>query len=194
MPVPSLLMDDLETAQYTFTNLLDNLSPADLGKPTVNDGWTVKDVINHVIDGDHWAATYLRTGEDEFTGTDYIADRPVVNAARTAQNDFLAALAETSETPAPKGRIPASEVVIIRIDELIGHGWDIAQATGQSTDLCPDVAARSLERLRITLATPESRGDFFKPAQPANSDAPMADQLAAFAGKTAASPTNRTGT
>jgi uncharacterized protein (TIGR03086 family) len=184
---PAPLIDDLETAQHTFANLLEPLTPNDLEKPTVNDDWTVRDVINHVIDGDYWAAKHLRTGADDFTDTDYIGNRPAIDAARTAQEDFLAALAETGDIPAAEGSMPPSDVVNIRIDELIGHGWDIARATGQNTHLAPEVAARSLERVRATLTSPESRGEFFKPAQPAPPDASMADQLAAFAGKPIAS-------
>jgi len=184
MPVEP--MNDLDTAHAAFASLVATIAPADLALPTVNDGWTVRDVINHVIDGEYWAATYLRTGIDEFTDTDHAGNDPAAAVARGRQA-LRIALDERAHLErqglAPGRSMATSDIVAIRIEELIGHGWDIAQATGQATDVAPLLAAKCLERARTRLSAPEARGEFFKPARQVSPDAPVADQLAAFLGK-----------
>ncbi len=178
---------DLEEAYAAFTGLVAELQPDDLALPTVNDGWTVRDVINHVVEGDHWAERYLRTGADEFSGEDYLGSASPVDAIAEGHRQVVAALRDVArddaDLPVPSLEIPSAEVVAIRIDELIGHGWDVAQATGQDTDIAPRLAARCLARVQASLRDEGARGEFFKPAQPVAADAPVADQYAAFCGK-----------
>ncbi len=67
------------------------------------------------------------------------------------------------------------------------HGWDLARATGQPTDLDPHLAAELLARARAFIQ-PAFRGDDgakpFGPQQPAPPNATNADALAAFLGRT----------
>ena len=178
---------DLEEAYAAFTGVVAELEPDDLAVPTVNDEWTVRDVINHVVEGDHWAERYLRTGADEFSGEDYLGNASPVDAIAEGRRQVVAALRDLTrddaDLPVLSLTIPPAEVVAIRIDELIGHGWDVAQATGQDTDIAPGLAAQSLARVHASLRDGGSRGEFFKPAQPVGADAPIGDQLAAFCGK-----------
>jgi uncharacterized protein (TIGR03086 family) len=66
--------------------------------------------------------------------------------------------------------------------EFALHTWDLARATGQSTNLDPDVALRGLAFMSGAL-TPENRGDAFGPEVPVPDDAPPYDRIAAFAGR-----------
>ena len=66
--------------------------------------------------------------------------------------------------------------------ELAVHTWDLARATGQSTNLDPEVAQRGLDFMSSAL-TPENRGHAFGPAVDLPDDAPVYDRLAAFAGR-----------
>ena len=66
--------------------------------------------------------------------------------------------------------------------EFALHTWDLARATGQSTELNPDVALRGLAFMSGAL-TPENRGDAFGPEVPVPDDAPPYDRIAAFAGR-----------
>jgi uncharacterized protein (TIGR03086 family) len=66
--------------------------------------------------------------------------------------------------------------------ELAVHSWDLARATGQSTDLDPEVAQRGLDFMSAAL-TPENRGAAFGPAVTLPDDAPVFERLVAFAGR-----------
>jgi uncharacterized protein (TIGR03086 family) len=66
--------------------------------------------------------------------------------------------------------------------EFALHTWDLARATGQSTDLDPDVALRGLAFMSGAL-TPENGGDAFGPEVAVPDDAPPYDRIAAFAGR-----------
>jgi uncharacterized protein (TIGR03086 family) len=73
----------------------------------------------------------------------------------------------------------------LRTTDVLTHAWDIAKATGQSTDLDPELAAEALEASRMRIQ-PAFRGPGrpFAAEQPAPEGAPVADQLAAFLGRT----------
>jgi uncharacterized protein (TIGR03086 family) len=66
------------------------------------------------------------------------------------------------------------------------HGWDLAHATGQSTDIDPELAGQLLEAARL-FVQPAFRGEDgkapFGPEQQAPPNARPADQLAAFLGR-----------
>ena len=86
----------------------------------------------------------------------------------------------------PFGTMPASVLVGIATTDTFTHAWDIAKATGQSTDLDPEFAAELLARAQATI--PDAmRGDdgvaMFGPKREASADASTADQLAAFLGR-----------
>ena len=80
---------------------------------------------------------------------------------------------------------PGSMLVQQLIVELLSHGWDLARATGQGTDLAPDVAEDTLLVVR-TWYRDQSRGpgNAFGPEQPAPEGASAADRLAAYLGRT----------
>lgn len=86
----------------------------------------------------------------------------------------------------PFGGMPGSVCVWIAADDIFTHGWDLAKATGQPTDLDPGLAERLLARigplLPDTLRGPEGQAPFGPKVEVADS-APAADRLAAFEGR-----------
>ncbi|WP_344941685.1 hypothetical protein [Sphaerisporangium flaviroseum] len=82
--------------------------------------------------------------------------------------------------PAPGWRL-VEQVVI----EMLVHGWDLATATGRSTDLAPDVAEATLPSVRAIYGDlPRTPGGSFAPAQEVPEGASAADRLAAYLGRT----------
>ena len=71
----------------------------------------------------------------------------------------------------------------MRVNEFMVHSWDVAKASGQSTDLDPELAAQCMEDFRRLRATGRGAG-MFADAQEAPAGATAADQLAAVAGRT----------
>ncbi|MFK3984745.1 TIGR03086 family metal-binding protein [Micromonospora sp. NPDC050397] len=85
------------------------------------------------------------------------------------------------------GEVPARFPVDQQTAEFAMHAWDLATATGQSTDLDPQVGQSSLDWVRRTLQphfrAKEVDGGAFGPEVPIADDAPLYDRLAAFAGR-----------
>jgi hypothetical protein len=67
------------------------------------------------------------------------------------------------------------------------HAWDVAKATGQPTDLEPEVGQVALdwgrENLKPRFRGDESSGQSFGPEKPVPEDAPLYNRLAAFFGR-----------
>ena len=83
----------------------------------------------------------------------------------------------------PFGSVPGAVAARMRARDALVHGWDLANATSQSTDLDPDLAVDLLEFSRQQI-TAEFRGPGrrFAAEQPCDPGRPAADQLAAFLG------------
>jgi len=82
----------------------------------------------------------------------------------------------------PLGAATGAEWLHARITDLLAHGWDLAQATGQPAELPEDLAEQALPFVQIQLSR-QSRTGRFGPAQPVAEDAPAIDQLVAFLGR-----------
>jgi uncharacterized protein (TIGR03086 family) len=61
------------------------------------------------------------------------------------------------------------------------HGWDLATATGQSTDLDPELGQAAFDFARDNLERFRGRG--FGPEVPVSEDAPLYDRLAGSCGR-----------
>ena len=70
----------------------------------------------------------------------------------------------------------------IALTEMVMHGWDLARATGQRMSSDEGMAETMLTAAKANIR-PEARQSAFGPEQPAPSEAPPLDQLAAFLGR-----------
>ncbi len=80
--------------------------------------------------------------------------------------------------------MPASDVGVVALNEVLVHGWDVAAATGQ--EYRPDdIAVRaSLEfARRIAADFPEMRDSMYGPAVPVPDGAPVLDRLIGATGR-----------
>jgi uncharacterized protein (TIGR03086 family) len=66
--------------------------------------------------------------------------------------------------------------------DIVVHGWDLAQATGQPAALNDALAAHVLAFAEQAI-TPGSRAPRIGPALPVATDAPLTDRLVAFLGR-----------
>jgi uncharacterized protein (TIGR03086 family) len=99
--------------------------------------------------------------------------------AAWADDDKLDALVEV-----PWGKVPGRIAVSGYVLEILTHGWDLARATGQPTELDPDLASWVLAAAQRILP-PEPRGGEvpFGPVVPVPTDAPPYARLAAWLGR-----------
>src|SRR5690242_9349194 len=129
--------------------------PDQLDGPSPCTEWTVREVINHLVSGQEFFAHSIGTGtfdrasfnrDRDFLGPDPAA--AFADAARRLRALFAADGLLERTMPTPFSPQPGVVLVEMRITESLVHGWDVARATGQSTDLAPDIIEPSAEGLR----------------------------------------------
>ena len=181
----------LERACASTARVLAAVRAADFGRPTPCRSWTVKDVINHVIGS---AASYaelaetgvMPAGSEDANQTEGDFGATFARQARRVVAGFSAPGAMDKIMAMPFGGMPGSVCVWIAAGDIFTHGWDLAKATGQPSDLDPELAERLLAQIERllpdTMRGPEGQAPFGPKVEAAGS-APAADRLAAFEGR-----------
>ena len=184
-----MISDPLDEALTAARQVLDGVVATDLDRATPCASWTVADVLNHVIGGQRLfaamaigeapAGTPIRVGADDYRSQ-------FEDAAASSVEAFRSEAAAHRSVTLPFGEMANSEFVKVAATDLLTHSWDIARATGQSTDLAPDLAQRLLDNAQ-TFVTPAFRGPdgvaFFADAHDVPEGSGAADRLAAFLGR-----------
>ena len=179
----------LAQSQDVARSVLANVGNDQLDLETPCKDWTVAQLIDHLVGGQHWARSGLQGVEMTDTG-EGSAQGDFVATFDQAARDNLAAFAEDGalgRTVNPGfGDMPAPALMGLSATDTFTHSWDLARATGQDTDLAPGLAAQLLEQSRqaIQPAFRSEEGTLFGPEQAAPEGASPADQLAAFLGRT----------
>jgi uncharacterized protein (TIGR03086 family) len=181
---------NLERAFASTRSVLANVTADQLSASTPCQSWVVRDLINHFVGVTFWFAVTVNTGTapapptTDFTAGDMLAtyDDGIARAVAA----FAAPGAMDRTLKLPFGILPCTAYIGIATTDAFTHGWDLARATGQSTDLDPALAAELLEGSRLFLQ-PSFRGDDtkspFGAEQPVPPNATNADALAAFLGR-----------
>jgi uncharacterized protein (TIGR03086 family) len=122
------------------------IAPEQFELMTPCDGWTVRELLNHVVAGNYWAAE-LAAGKaiaevgDRLDG-DTLGTDPQ-GAYRESARRAAAAFGVPGAMDAPcavsYGPVPGSVYCGHRILDVAIHGWDLAKATGQDTTLDPEL-------------------------------------------------------
>lgn len=168
-----------EAALAVLQPVLRSIKPADATAATPCSEYDVDALVGHLLES--LAGLGAMAGaEVSEPAHDTYEDR-----VSTLAGDVITAwkgvdLAGTVQTPG--GERPADFVVRIIALELLLHGWDLAQATGQVPHVADSVVAYIRE---LTTPVVEAvRGSSIKPAVEAPAGASPLDAFAAFAGRT----------
>jgi len=162
---------------------------ADLGRPTPCEGWSVADLVGHLVGVEHRIVHILGGGDpaDVPAHADDVApeDRPAAwTAARPALEEAVAEddLLDRIVTH-PAGRMPGRIALGIYTSELATHGWDLAAALGRTDALDQDLAAAVLGPMTAALPA-EGRDDLpFGPVVEVADDAAPYDRLLGWLGR-----------
>ncbi|HEX9681733.1 MAG TPA: TIGR03086 family metal-binding protein [Acidimicrobiales bacterium] len=152
--------------------------------PTPCEGWTVRDLVNHVVAGNFWAAELVggRTiGDvgDAYDG-DVLGDQPssvVEKSTASAVSAFRAPGAMTASCAVSYGPVPGKVYCGHRIVDLVGHAWDLATATGQDATREAAHVAACLEILEPQFELLAASGLFGGATDPGASAEPQARLL-----------------
>jgi uncharacterized protein (TIGR03086 family) len=179
----------LEQAIASTHGVLVKVSKQQLGQDTPCARWKISDVINHLVGGQYWFAAMVN-GEDvdsaevDFSATDFVS--AFDEGTQRSLGAFRADGVMERTLTLPFGEMPGAAFLRLAATDTFTHGWDLARATGQGTDLAPDLAATLLTGAKQNIP-PEFRneeGNPFGPEQAAPAGAFNADKLAAFLGRT----------
>ena len=157
--------------------------------PTPCAGWTVRDLLNHIVAGNLWAAALARGRTIDEVGTaldgDMLRSDPLAAydmSAESAASVFELPGALDAPCAVSYGPVPGSVYAGHRFIDVLIHGWDLASATGQPTDLDPDLVAACWEVVRPQLSLLQGSGAYgdAPPAAEADSGDSQASLLAAL--------------
>lgn len=179
----------LQQAFASTNGILAHVSAEQLDLPTPCASWAVRDVINHIVEGAGYFAVTAETGTAPSVGdADHAAgdfNTAFRDGAARAVKAFGAPGAMDKTMTLPFGALPGSIFVLVAANDIFTHGWDIAKATGQSTDLDPALAEQLFQAAQ--LIPDEMRGTDgeapFAPKVEVPDTATTADKLAGFMGR-----------
>jgi uncharacterized protein (TIGR03086 family) len=169
-----------QRAQDAFGAVLANVTDDQLDAPTPCSEWRVRDLIAHVSGGNYRVAGSVPPSPTDLPG---LVEAFAVSARR-AQDSFSEPDGLTRTIEMSIGSLPAKVVIGMRTTEVLAHAWDLARATGQPTDIDPELAAAALTASKLRFSDDlRGPGQPFGQAQPSDQDCSAADRLAAFLGR-----------
>jgi uncharacterized protein (TIGR03086 family) len=167
------------------------VQPGQLTAPTPCPEYDVRALLSHIIGGLNRVAIVGEGGDGlaRPARADDVPDDGWPEAYRAAAQRARAAWADDAKLDAlvevPWGKIPGRFAIAGYIQEILTHGWDLAQATGQPAEGDPELAFFALAGAKRVLPA-EIRGDDdipFGPVVDVSSDAGPYAQLAAWLGR-----------
>ena len=166
----------LRRALDQLAALLADVRPKSPGDPTPCTGWTVQDLVDHLVAAPTRFARMLRGQPIDWSAPTPPAGDDPEGAFRAHADDLLRAWRDHTGPVEDAG-------LDWQCAELAVHTWDLATAVHAPTSsLDPHVAERGLAFMQDNL-TPENRGPAFGPQQPAPETADAYGRIAAFAGR-----------
>ncbi|MDX6357540.1 MAG: hypothetical protein QOH37_594 [Nocardioidaceae bacterium] len=131
-----------------WTDRVEAVTPARWGDPTPCAGWTVRDLVNHVVGEDRWTGPLMRGRTIAEVGStldgDLLGEDPLASA-RSAAAEATAAVAELLPTGGTVhlsyGEEQMAEYVHQLATDHLVHAWDLAAATGGDTRLDEELVA-----------------------------------------------------
>jgi uncharacterized protein (TIGR03086 family) len=188
--------EKLATALTGTEHLVASIGPDQWGLPTPCTGWSVRDVVGHLVGGNLLFVRLLAGAplppREELLAesrTDRLGADPL-GAYRVA----AAALVEAFRADGvlervvtvPAGTLPGIAALHLRTVEAMVHGWDVARATGRPLHFPSELVEEELGFTRETLPRlpprPSGQGPLGA-ARPVSDDAPPLDRLAALLGR-----------
>ena len=156
-------------------------------QPTPCDGWNVRDLVNHIVAGNLWAAqlgcgrTIADVGTDldgDVLGSDPIAAYDL--SAESAATVFEMPGALDAPCAVSYGPVPGSVYAGHRLIDVLIHGWDVAWATGQPTEIEPSLIDACWQVVRPQLSLLQGSGAFGVETTPSPDSDPQTSLLAAL--------------
>lgn len=136
----------LKKAIAGFSAELAATPESDWSKMTKCEGWTVTDLMKHMVGGANGAAAAFRGGTKEDAiaagSGDVLGSNPRA-AYEASVADHIAAYESLADPETiihhPASDMPASRLLMFRIGDYLLHTWDLAAGLGRTVTLDPEV-------------------------------------------------------
>lgn len=176
----------LNSALDETVRIVSGIRPDQMHNPTPCAQWDVRQIIDHLVTGNLRLAARARGETPSDLQGDILDSDPA-----TLYMASVAELEEAWRDPAamerryelPFGVLPAPAVLALRTADVVTHGWDLAQATGQVAHFDPEVIDAALTFAEQNLARARGVGAPFAESVSIGPDAAPIDRLAAFLGR-----------
>jgi uncharacterized protein (TIGR03086 family) len=151
--------------------------------------WNVRELVNHVVSGNFWAAELAagRTIEEvgdrldgDVLGTDPL--RAYDDSALVSAAAFRAPGAMQAPCAVSYGPVPGEVYCGHRLIDVLIHGWDVAVSTGQDATLDPALVGAALEVVEPQIDLIAGSGQYGTP-QPVDESAGPQTRLLALLGR-----------
>lgn len=176
----------LEWSYDMLAKVVANLGPGQLSAPTCCPEWDVRGLLNHILGG---ALMYTLVNAGQVAGEDagdVIGDDPILALAVTSAANLASWRqpgALDGDRAYPWGTFPAGAGLVINLGEVALHGWDLANATAQSTDIDPEVAQVIYEFYRRVPMEGMRSSGVYGPEVKVADTAPIQQRLLSFLGR-----------
>ena len=187
-------MIDLSSPATRLAGIVGQVQDDQLDDATPCPDYTVAGLLDHIVGFcDAFTAGAMKQSSGPGPAGPSGSAEGLVAGWRLEIPERLAGLAEAWSSPdAWEGMtvvagvdLPGEQAGLFALDEIVMHGWDLAQATGQSFEI-DDEALGPLEQLLVPLAAPEMaeiRDNLFGPIVHAPGGGTRVDQVLGLAGR-----------
>ncbi|WP_326768708.1 TIGR03086 family metal-binding protein [Streptomyces sp. NBC_01591] len=182
---------DLEPAARQIVTLLDGIDEQQLDDPTPCPDYAVRELLAHVVELSTAFRDAARKDLGPTTDTPPDTELPVLGDDwREALPPLLDELVTAWRDPAARqgmtraGNVdlPGEVALLVALDELVIHGWDLARSTGQKYE--GDEASLRVSLVMLTPGDGKPRAEtIFGPPVPVPADAPLVDRAVAMSGR-----------
>lgn len=162
-----------------FSERLSGCTVEDFARPTPCEGWSVADLVDHVID--------TVQSPLSLTGGPTTDAEERLGRWNEVSDNVLAAIGDPdlagASVASPFGDVAFKQLVgNVLLHDVLVHTWDLARATGQSEALDPDTVASAFEKMQPVSDLIRGPG-LYGVAQPINEGASEQDRFLAFVGR-----------
>ncbi len=191
----SLSIDLLQRADDQLRQIISRLTPAQSELRTPCSEFNLRALVNHIVYDVQVFTAMVSGGQRGSPDVDLLGDDDWLASYGSSADSLLSAWRSrgTGGTFTSRlGELPATWALGQHVSDLVVHAWDVAQATGNTRELDPELAEAALAWGHENLK-PQFRGQAFGPEVPVPDNAPVYDRLAGFFGRTPgmASPVQR---
>jgi uncharacterized protein (TIGR03086 family) len=184
---PAQALADLQAAIAGTEAIIAGISAGQWDAPTPCAGVDVRGLVDHLVTGNLRFAALIAGAVAPDGAEDTLGTEPA-EAFGAAAARLVTALGTPGMLdrmyPLPFGEVPGPGLIEIRLTEHLGHGWDLARATGQPASFPDDLAERGLAVARRQLrGRPAGEGAPFGAEVEVPADALAIDRLAGFLGR-----------